>query len=644
MDNLTNPQLEELKKEENVELKDVLNDKKNTEVSNALPDEEILNVAEEEDVHEEENVAELVANYAQMSMDELYSEMKKLYDASNFEQLKAKASLIRNAFNNLSEQKNKATLENFIKEGGNAVDFKPKETSVEIDFANLYNSYKNKRQKYLEDQEKEKQENLNKKQAILEELRLLLDSDGSLKEIYDAFNSIQERWKEIGQVPRMEINTLWENYHFLIEKFYDKVKISKELRDLDMKKNLDTKIDLCEKVEALMFEKSITKSFHALQEYHQQWKETGPVPSDKNTEIWERFKTASDQINARRKEFYEQRLAEMEINLKAKTELCEKIEDIIKQEITLVKDWIEKTNEVNDLLKLWRSIGGVAKKDSEVLWTRFKGSIDTFFAKKKDTFDKLKKEYLQHYNEKVEICVKAEAIALRNDWKKATNELLELQKQWKDIGYIPKEKAEKLWLRFRKSCDTFFAKKQEAFNQYRLSEEENIAKKKKLIEEVKAFEFTEDKERNLNSIKDFQRRWFDIGYISAETGQKLWHEFQAAVNFHFDKIREAYRNLDFSNFNAKLATTNTNAAKRSINEQIDKLQKELNLWENNLGFLAKSKSADALRAEYEKKLEKIRQQIALLQVKLKAIKNEKPEQKTKENIEETSTDTAENKE
>ncbi|MDR1847308.1 MAG: DUF349 domain-containing protein [Bacteroidales bacterium] len=632
MDNLTNTPQEEVK-QSNVETNNIENEIKTTDNTS-----NILDVAVEEEVHEEENTDALIRKYSQMTAEDLLQELKMLYEASNFELLKAKAALIRNAFISAISQEKKQDVEASAAEGEENTDSNKKESSIEKEFHALYSAYKDKRQKYLDEQEKVKQDNLNKKQAILEDLRQLLDSNGALKEIYDEFNAIQEKWKAIGQVPRTDVNALWENYHFLIEKFYDKVKISKELRDLDMKKNLEIKIELCEKVEALMLETSINKSFSALQEYHQQWKETGPVPSDKHDEIWERFKTASEQINERRKEYYEQKLAAMELNAKAKEALCEKIEgEILTKENKLVKDWLDRTEEVNELLKVWRSIGAVAKKDYDALWERFNNSMKLFFARKKEFFAKQKEEEIKHYNEKLEICVKAEAIALRNDWKKATNELLELQKQWKEIGYIQKERAEKLWQRFRAACDRFFAKKQEYFAQYHISEEENIAKKKAIIEEVNNYVFTEDKTTNLNAIKEFQRRWSEVGFISTAIREDLWQEFKKAINSHFEKLKNAINEFELNSFKDRVdANEGSNFSKErsDLQRQIQKLQYDLKTSENNIGFLAKSKSADILRAEYEKKIDKIRQEITLLQAKLQVLDSKIPsgtDNKTKQN-------------
>ncbi|MDR1005653.1 MAG: DUF349 domain-containing protein [Bacteroidales bacterium] len=624
MDDLTKPQPEEVGNTD-VEMNNI----EDESTKEAVKTTDVEKITEDE-IQEETDTTQFIKNYARMTEEELLAEMKQLYEASNFEQLKAKASLIRNAFNNLIEHKNRISLDKFIAEGGNAIDFKAAENKIETDFHNLYQSYKDKRQKYLEEQEKIKQTNLVKKQAVLDELRTLLDADGSLKEIYDQFNLIQDKWKEIGQVPRSEVNALWENYHFLIEKFYDKVKLNRELRDMDMKKNLDAKIGLCEKAEALLLDSSVNDSFHTLQDIQQQWREIGPVPSDKNDEIWERFRLASEKINERRQEYYQQKFAEMELNLKAKTELCDKIDEILGKEISLVKDWLSTTTEVDELKNLWRSIGGIPKKHNEVLWTRFKTATDTFYARKKEAFDKMKAEQIQNYNEKVEICLKAEAIAIRSDWKKATAELLELQQKWKTIGYISKERSEKLWQRFRKACDEFFAKKAASYEQNRASEEENINKKRGIIDEVKAFEFGAEQSTNLDAIKEFQRRWSEIGYTSPKIREELYAEFRAAIDAHFDKLKTTIRDSELSKFKDKFVSnlnSHSGNVKRDLKNQISTLQKELNLWENNIGFLSKSKSTDVLRAEYEKKLEKTRQQIALLEAKIKMIDKEAAKKK-----------------
>jgi hypothetical protein len=585
-----------------------------------------VNTDEEELVNEEhESIEDLTSHYSKMTREELLKEMKELSNSESIEKMKMHSNLVRNAFKELTNASRKELKEKFIQEGGAEEEFKWENDALDIEFNKYYGLYREKRQNYIDEQEKIKQENVAKKNAILEELRLLLNSEDSLKEIYDNFNLIQEKWKAVGQVPRTEVNGLWQNYHFLIEQFYDKVKMNRELRELDLKRNLDAKIELCERVEGLILETSINKSFKALQEIHQQWKEIGSVPVDKNEEIWERFKTASDQINKRRQDYYESMKEELDRNLLTKVALCEKAEEIFKKEHRTAKEWNDSTNEMNDMLKLWKSVGQVPQKDNEAIWTRFKSCLDNFFSAKKEVFDKMKEEQDINYNKKVEICVKAEAISERNDWKHATQELLELQKQWKEIGYVSKKLSDKLWARFRMACDKFFENKSAFYIANRENETENMAKKEALIKSVQDFVFGENKEENLTAIKEFQRQWSEIGYVPASEKERLQKEFRSAINFHFEKLQINARDFQLNSFKERFSNnggddrSSISKERRYLQDKIQKLKDDLNLWENNLGFLASSKQADVLKAEFEKKMDNARKEIALDQAKLKMI-------------------------
>lgn len=593
---------------------------------------EILFADSDEDLeNQEETIEELTTHYSKMSREELVEEIKSLSNSENIEQMKMRSNLVRNAFRNLTSEYRKEVKDKFLKDGGLEEDFKLEDDNLDIEFNKFYSLYREKRQKYLDEQERIKQENVVKKNETLEELRLLLDSEESLKEIYDKFNLIQEKWKSIGQVPRSEVNGLWQNYHFLIEKFYDKVKINRELRDLDLKRNLDAKIELCERAEGLIFEPSLNVSFKALQEIHQQWKEIGAVPMDKNDEIWERFKNASDQINKRRQEYYEKMRTQLENNLLAKEALCEKAEAVVQRNHDKIVQWNESSDEMNEMLKLWKTIGPVPQKDNESIWNRFKSSLDTFFETKKIVFDKLKQEQDVNYNKKIEICLKAEAISERNDWKKATAELIQLQNDWKEIGYLPKKLSDKVWTRFRAACDKFFERKSEFYKSNRESETENLAKKEALIKAVKEFEFGEDKEENLNHIKDFQRQWSEIGYVPSGEKDRLQKEFRSAINSHFEKLQIDAQELKLSSFKERISNVEDNKSvsreKKFLLDKIQKLKDEINLWENNLGFLANSKQADILKAEFERKMESTRKEIALEEAKLKMLEETLKSQK-----------------
>ncbi len=567
----------------------------------------------------EENIEQVMQNYQTLDREDLLKEFQNLLNANNFDVLKQRARAIKDIFDAKSKEIYAKAFEKFLEEGGVKEDYKSELDQLDIDFRKLYGEYRERRQKYLEKQEQDKIDNLEKKKAVLEELRVLLQQEGSLKEIYDTFNQLQTKWKEIGAVPRSEANSLWESYHFLIEKFYDKVKINRELLEIGMKK----KIALCERVESLLLEPSINDSFRQLQECHQLWKEIGRVSADKSDEIWERFKKASDAVNKRCQEHYEKIREEQNNNLLAKKALCEKLEELLKTELLTVKDWTEATTKVNELFDLWKTIGPVPKEENENIWNRFKKPIDKFYEDKKEAFAKMKESQDENYQKKVELCLQAEVIAERSDWKRATEDLLKLQAEWKEVGYVAKKQSDKLWLRFREACDKFFERKSQDYQNRKESENENIAKKEALIQAVKEFSFTEDKQHNLEVIKDFQRQWSEVGYVSTNERNRLYAEFRKAIDAHFDKLQVDSMESNLNNYKMKLEAVdgkrNVSREKKEFLDQIQKLQNDLNVWENNLGFLTSSKQADLLKAEFDKKIEKAKAEIQLLKAKVKLL-------------------------
>jgi hypothetical protein len=418
------------------------------------------------------------------------------------------------------------------------------------------------------------------------------------------------------------MNDLWQNYHFLIEQFFNKVKISKELRMLDLKRNLEQKIQLCERAEELIVETSVAKAFKALQDLRAQWKEIGPVPSEQSDEIWQRFNNAANQIDERRREYYDQRKEELEQNLLAKQALIAKAEEATQNPPQSTKEWNDTTEALDELLKLWKSIGPVPRENNEEVWAKFKGIIDKHYADKKAHFSQMRDEQSENYNKKVDLCLKAEAIAKREDWKNATEELLQLQAEWKAIGPTSRKVSDKVWHRFRSACDEFFAKKSDYFKGIRSSESENLEKKTAIINELKAYAFGDDKEENLNALKEFQRRWLEIGHVPMKEKDRIAKEFRGLLDGIFEKLKISAREAD----EAMLRSHQRNGGsgrKTSGNEshdmssRIEKLKADLKLWENNIGFLANSKQADLLKEEMERKMEATRQEIALLTARMK---------------------------
>ncbi|MCX6231604.1 MAG: DUF349 domain-containing protein [Bacteroidetes bacterium] len=588
---------------------------------------------EEVDEHDELahdlNETELVDKYAHLTKEELIETLTELLQEDSINSIKNNVSLIKVAFHKIIKEEKHQIYEKFLSEGGVKEEFIPVEDEAEINFKAAFEIYKERKNKYNEEQEKIKLENLALKLQIIEDLKVLINSEETLKRTYDDFKVLQEKWKEIGQVPHTENNTLWQNYHFLIEKFFDKVKINKELKDLDLRKNMEAKIQICEKTEELLLESSIIVSFKKLQEYHEEWKEIGPVPMDKKDEIWERFKTASDQINQRRHEFYETQHKQEENNLLAKTALCEKAEQILSLECVALKEWQDATNELNDLLKIWKTVGPAPKKQNNEIWARFKTYLDSFFANRNEFFGKVKDDQQNNYNLKVDLCLQAEAIKDRNDWKFATNELLELQKQWKTIGAAPRKQQDKVWLRFRAACDEFFKKKADYFSHINEHEAENLKLKEALIEKVKSFTFGDNRNDNLTSLKEFQREWSEIGHIPIKEKERIQAEFRKVINTCFEQLKISNVEASAINYKQKVDSMKDSGGGRQfigkekmfISGKIAKLREDINLWENNIGFLANSKQADILKDEFAKKIESAKQEVILLEAKFKMLMN-----------------------
>jgi len=515
--------------------------------------------------------------------------------------------------------------EKFIADGGVEEEYEAVSFDYEAQYNAALNLYKEKRRKYIENLEKEKAENLKKKEDLLESLRQMINSNESLSKIYNEFKELQSNWREIGLVPQNQVTTLWDNYNFLVEKFFDKVKINKELMMIGLKKNLVEKIELCEKTEELLLEKSINKSFKLLQEYHTKWKEIGPVPQEKNDEVWERFKSATDKVNKRRHEYYESLHEEQKNNFILKTALCEKIEMIVSQNKENIKDWNSVTDEINALFAEWKTLGPAPKKQNDEIWKRFKTSLNEFYSAKKAFFGQIKDEQMNNYQLKLDLVTQAESIKDSTDWKNTTYELVNLQKKWKSIGPVPRKYSDKVWKSFRAACDHFFNAKSEHFKGQESAEKENKAKKLALLETIKNQKFGENQEDNLKIIKDLQRQWIEIGRVPIKDKTKLQNEFKKAIDKHLNALKIDVFEFQNSGLKSKIEKLeDKDEARRIILKEInyikgkiENLQKDVTLWETNISFFANSKNADLLKASVESKITKAKKEIDVFKAKMR---------------------------
>lgn len=587
-------------------------------------EEEMMPMVDENE-EEEEELLEESTDLNGLNKLQLVEMLEEVVQNDDLQAIKDKVAAIRLHFNKLNKEDFDNELQLFIQNGGASDDFKRAEDPLEIRFNEAFGIFKAKRAKQNENLEIEKQENLVKKQGILEELKQVIASEETLKKTYDDFKALQDRWKEIGPVPATENANLWNSYHFLVEQFFDKVRIGRELRDLDMKKNLDAKIALCEQAEELLNEKSLTKAFKALQKLHDDWKEVGPVPQDKKDEIWERFKGATDKINQIRREHYSKLQEEQNANLATKTALCEKAEEIVNEDYTSVNAWTKKSEELSELLKVWKTVGLASKKDNEEIWTRFKGAMDSFFNKKKQYFSTLKDQQTENLERKTQLCIEAEALMESTEWKKAAEQLKRLQEEWKTIGPVPKRHTDKIWKRFRAACDTFFNRKNEHFSGIKSEENDNLEAKKALLEEIKAFQLTSNRNENMEAIKAFQKRWIEIGHVPMKMKEAINGEYRKIIDNLFDTMRKNQNEASTSEFREMLESMREDPEggekirreRNTLQNKIQKLRDEIAVLENNIGFFSNSKNSELMRAEYEKKINKAKNDLKVLEAKLK---------------------------
>ena len=588
-------------------------------------DEELVNLDMISD--EEDDEVETEYDFSNCNKLELIEILEETVQDADVVKIKDKVVAVKSNFLRICREERDKEMEQFILDGGDAESYEHVEDPLEIRFKAAFNIFRNNKLKYNETLEAQKLVNLQQKREILDELQQLISSEETLKKTYDEFRALQDRWKEIGQVPATEITNVWNNYHFWVEKFYDKVKINRELRDLDLKKNLEAKIELCEKTEALLEEKSVTKAFKLLQKYHDEWKEIGPVPQEKKDEIWDRFKNATDRINQVRREHYSKIQEEQQGNYDAKVAICVKIEELLNDSINSIGAWQKKSNDVNELFKLWKTIGPAQKKLNDEIWARFKGSMDAFFNNKKEFFSRLKEQQLENYNKKLQLCIEAEALADSKEWKKATDRIKKLQEEWKTIGPVPKRHSDKIWKRFRSACDSFFTSKSEHFSGIKGVEDENLRLKKELLERIKAYEIKKERSENMEAIKAFQREWMAIGYVPMKQKAALQDEYRKAIDALFDKMKinenelstAEYRNMVEGLKDDPESRDKVRRERNVLTNKITKLREEIVVLENNIGFFSNSKQSEIMKAEYEKKINRAKNDVKVLEAKLKIL-------------------------
>lgn len=615
--------------EEVVEVNDVI------EVVPAVDfsEEEALLAADSIDLGEEEEVedaAHPTVDYSGHSLQELVADLELIITKGS-DSPRREIEAIKVAFYKRLRSDMEAQKAEFVKAGGEETEFKAPDSSEEQKLKDLIMSYKNANHLKSKEIEAGKEKNYKQKLQILEALKSLSEGAEAHNHTYQEFKNLQNQWKEIGQVPQANVKDLWDNYHYLVEKFYDYIKINRELRDLDLKKNYEAKLILCEKSEELLLEPSVVSAFQKLQKLHEQWREVGPVAKEFKETLWDRFKEATSKINKKHQEYYDLQKDDQKKNLDAKIALCEKAEELSKDDSKSTKDWNRKSKDLIELQKVWKTIGFAPKKENTKIYQRFREACDAFFAKKREFYMVLKSQIDVNLQAKIDLCVKAEELSASTDWKKATDELIAMQKQWREVGPVPRKFSDEVWKRFRAACDSFFNRKSEHFSGIDKQYEDNLTAKEALIEEIKAFVPSEEMMGSFEALKEFQRRWAEIGFVPMKDKERIQSVYREVIDAQFQQLKGSETERKIVKFKGWVET-NTGRGDKKFRAERDKLvgkirqlESDINVWENNIGFFAKSKNADAMINEVNNKIAKAKEEIALIEDKINLIDSQLPE-------------------
>ena len=584
----------------------------------------------------EEDAAERAAGeessedrFAGKSKEELVGLFARMLEEQPVQSIRRDVEALKIAFYRLRRAEVEAARRRFVEEGGAEEEFTPAVDGVETQFKELFREYRRRRDEFIANLEAEKERNLKIKLEIIEELKELVNSDETLNHTFTKFRELQQRWKETGIVPQQQVKDLWETYNLHVENFYNFIKINKELRDLDLKKNYEQKVALCEQAEALLLEPSVVEAFHKLQKLHDEWRETGPVANEYKEALWERFKAASSRINKQHQEHFEALKAEQVKNLGLKTELCVATEELAAQPLTTRKEWNRASDRLLEIQKTWKTIGFAPKKDNNRIYERFRTACDRFFEAKRQFYAGVKAEMEHNLQLKLELCEAAESLSGSEEWKKATDELIALQARWKQVGAVARRHSDAVWKRFRAACDKFFERKSAHFASVDGEHEENLHRKLALLDEMEAADV---KAGGYEVIRDFQRRWGEIGFVPIKQKDAVQKRYKAAVDALFSVLRGSERDRSMDRFREKVSTLKASGDRRLRSERerlynkVRQLEQEIALLENNIGFFAKSKNAETLVADVRAKIDRARGEMAAAIEKVKLIDRQAQEE------------------
>ena len=566
-----------------------------------------------------------VESVLKLTKEEILAKLKEVVaDVENV--AKPEIDGLKQSFYKLHNAEQDAARKLFIENGGAAENFVPQTDCVEEEFKNIMSVIKEKRSALTAELEKQKEMNLQVKLSIIEELKELVESPDDANKSYTEFKKLQQQWNEVKLVPQAKVNELWKNYQLYVEKFYDLLKLNNEFREYDFKKNLEIKTHLCEAAEKLADEADVVSAFHQLQKLHQEFRDTGPVAKELRDEIWARFKAASTTVNRRHQQHFEALKEVEQHNLDQKTVICEIIEAIDYKELTNFASWESKTQEVIALQNKWKTIGFAPQKMNVKIFERFRKACDEFFRKKGEFFKSLKEGMNENLEKKRALCEKAEALKDSTDWKATADELTKLQKEWKTIGPVAKKYSDAVWKRFISACDYFFEQKNKATSSQRSVEQENLEKKKAIIEKLNVIDDQMDTEEATQLVRDLMKEWNGIGHVPFKEKDRIYKQYHSQVDKLFEHFNISVSNKKLSNFKSTISSIQEGSPQALYREReklvraFDNMKNELQTYENNLGFLTtSSKKGNSLLTEINRKVEKLKADIELVKEKIKVV-------------------------
>lgn len=570
-----------------------------------------------EDAAEEETPV----NYHNMSKAELNEAMRAIL-AENRMDAHKEVTAIKQAFFNIRSRETMDEVNAFVEAGNDPKDFSSMPDEEETEFKKMYTEFKEKRADYLAAEEARRQENLHKKQSILDQIRTIAEDIDNVNVKFSEFQQLQQDFKAIKDIPATAETEIWKNFQTIVEQFYDHLKMNKELRDLDFKKNLEAKKALVEEAKKLEEQSDPVAAFRSLQSLHDEWRNIGPVAKDLRESLWDEFKEASTVINKRHQEYFEQRKATEQANEEAKTKLCEEIEAIDLSTLNSFNAWTAATDKVIELQKKWKEYGFASKKANTALYTRFRKVCDDFFSGKTEYFQKTKDEFNANLEKKTALCERAEALKETDDIRKAANEIVKLQAEWKKIGSVPRKQSDAIWQRFQTACNYFFDERKKLNSAKRDEENANLDAKRAIIAKLKELPLDGDRREVIGQVKELQAEWQKIGFVPFKLKDKVYAEYREACDALYGAYEARENKARMTKFRERVNELKGGGQK--LDRERDKLLRayearkaELKTIENNMGFFnVKSSAGNSMVKEMENKIKRLKEDMAQIEEKI----------------------------